>query len=330
MLRILNASDVRSALPMKEAIEAMKRAYAALSDGRAEVPLRMRLPVQPHDGLVLFMPAYISDEVCEALAVKVTSLFNRNPERRLPFIHAAVLVLKADTGEPAALLEGSTLTAIRTGAGSGAAIDLLARPDSHIAAIFGAGVQGRTQLEAVCSVRKIETAYIYDLNQERAISLIQEMAGSSSILKDLRLAPDPKTAIREADVICTATTSSTPVFDHAHLKAGVHISAIGSYTPQMQEVPAETVAGARVVVDSRSATLAETGDLILPMRDGLFGEEHIYAELGEIVLGRKPGRQSPDEITYFKSVGLAVQDAIAAQLALENAVKMGLGQEVPW
>ncbi len=252
------------------------------------------------------------------------------PYRARQLIHAAVLVFQADTGIPVALLEGSTLTAIRTGAGSGAAVDLLARSESRVVAIFGAGAQGRTQLEAVCTVRKIETAYIYDIKQERAISLINEMAGRGPVPKDLRLAPDSKTPTREADIICTATTSPTPVFSDADLKPGTHISAIGSYTPEMQEVPAETVARARVVVDSRSATLAEAGDLIQPIRRGLFGEEHIYAELGEIVLGRKPGRQSPDEITYFKSVGIAVQDAVAAQLALENARKMGLGQEVAW
>jgi alanine dehydrogenase len=131
-----------------------------------------------------------------------------------------------------------------------------------------------------------------------------------------------------ADIICTATTSQTPVFSDADLKAGVHISAIGSYTPDMQEIPQETIRRGRVVVDSRSAALAESGDLILPIRAGLFGEDHIHAELGEIVLGKRSGRQSVDEVTYFKSVGVAVQDAMAASLALANARKMGLGHEV--
>jgi ornithine cyclodeaminase/alanine dehydrogenase-like protein (mu-crystallin family) len=135
-------------------------------------------------------------------------------------------------------------------------------------------------------------------------------------------------AVQNADIICTATTSSQPVFADRDLKRGVHISAVGSYTPEMQEVPAETVQRAHVVVDSRSATLAETGDLVKPMQAGLFTEDHIVAELGEIVLGRKAGRQSDGEITYFKSVGVAVQDAMAAQLALKNAKAMGLGQEV--
>jgi ornithine cyclodeaminase len=248
--------------------------------------------------------------------------------RSLAFIQAAVLVLNPETGRPVALLEGSSLTAIRTGAGSGAAIDLLARPDSRVVAVFGAGAQGRTQLEAACSVRKIEAAWVFDPSMERAEIMAKDMAGKGPVPEKLRVAKSSSQAVSEADIICTATTSNTPVFADSELKPGTHVSAIGSYTPEMQEVPSETVARALVVVDSRSATLAETGDLLRPMRAGLFGEDHIYAELGEILLGRKAGRQSPDQITYFKSVGVAVQDAMAAQLALRNADKMGIGQNV--
>ncbi len=327
---ILTAEDVRKALPMRETIEIMKQAYAALSDGRAEVPLRSRLSIPAHQALSLFMPAYVRTSEGEALAVKIVSLFPENPKRGLAYIQAAVLVLEAHSGRPMALLEGATLTAIRTGAGSGAAIDLLARPESNTVAIFGAGVQGRTQLEAACAVRRIETAWIYDPHPERAAALVQEMAGRDPIPKDVRIAENPAQAIRNADIICTATTSSKPVFDDADVRPGTHISAIGAYTPEMQEVPANTVARARVFVDSRTATLAEAGDLIQPIRQGLFNEEHIYAELGEVVLGRKKGRQSAEEITFFKSVGIAVQDALAAQLALKNAERMGLGQQVMW
>jgi ornithine cyclodeaminase len=199
-----------------------------------------------------------------------------------------------------------------------------------VVAVFGAGAQGRTQLEAACSVRKIEKAWVFDPSIERAEAMVKEMAGKGSFPQNMRVANNPEQAVSEADIICTATTSSTPVFADTDLKPGVHISAIGSYTPEMQEVPAETVARALVVVDSRSATLAETGDLLRPMQAGLFGEEHIHAELGEILLGRKAGRNSPDQITYFKSVGVAVQDAMAAQLALQNAQKLGLGREVPF
>lgn len=325
---ILSADEVRKALPMGETIEAMKRAYASLSDGRAAAPLRTRLPIPPHEGLSLFMPAYVQTDAGEALAVKIVSLFPENPKRGLAYIQAAVLVLEADSGRALALLEGSSLTAIRTGAGSGAAIDLLARRDSKTVAIFGAGAQGRTQLEAACAVRKIETAWVCDSNAEQAQKFAAEMAGRGLIPKDLRVAVNPAQAAKDADIVCTATTSSSPVFADENLKRGAHISAIGSYTPEMQEVPAETIVRARVVVDSISATLAETGDLVKPLQSGMIKESHITAELGEIILGRKAGRGSDEEITYFKSVGVAVQDAMAAQLALQNAMKMGLGRNV--
>ena len=327
---ILTADEIRKVLPMKDAIEAMKRAYASLSDGKAEVPLRSRLPVPPHDGLTLFMPAFVNDKKSQALAVKVVSVFPHNPQHNLPLIFATVLVLEASTGKPVALLEGSSLTAIRTGAGSGLATDLLSRSDSHVAAIFGAGAQGRTQLEATCTVRTIEQAWVYDSDPERAEAFVSELAGVGPIPRDIRIAKTSEEAIHWADIICTATTSMSPVFDDTKLRPGVHISAIGSYTPEMQEIPSETVRRAHIVVDSLSATLAETGDFVIPIRSGLIKTEDINTELGEIVLGRKPGRKSPDEITLFKSVGVAVQDAMAAQVALENAQKLGLGQTIAW
>lgn len=327
---ILSATELRKALPMHEAIEAMKRAYAALSSGQAEVPLRARLDIPPHNGVSLFMPAYMMAEGDEALAVKVVSLFPGNLQRGMALIQAAVLVLEAESGRPAALLEGSTLTAIRTGATSGAATDLLARAQSQHVALFGAGVQGRTQLEAVCTVRPIRTVWVYDPNPLRAEALAAEMAGNSPIPADLRVAVSPQEAVSEADIICTATTANQAVFADSDLRPGVHVNGVGSYTPEMREIPEETVLRALVVVDSLSACLAEAGDLIQPMRQGKMGAEHIYAEVGEIILGRKPGRRSAEQVTFFKSVGVAVQDAAAAQLALRNAQVLGLGQRVEW
>jgi ornithine cyclodeaminase/alanine dehydrogenase-like protein (mu-crystallin family) len=325
---ILTAEEVRKALPMRDAIEAMKRAYAALSGGHAEVPLRTRIAISPHEGLTLVMPAFVQATEREALAIKAVSLFPQNPARGLAYIQAAVLVLEPDSGRALALIEGSSLTAIRTGAASGAAIDLLARSEARVVAIMGAGAQARTQLEAACTVRNIERAFIYDPNQEKARSFAREMAGRGPIPDDIRIAANATEAAQQADIICTATTSLAPVFEDAAVKAGAHISAVGSYTPEMQEIPAETIARALVVVDSRAACLEETGDLIQPIRAGVFDASHIHAELGEIVLGRKAGRVSADQITYFKSVGLAVQDALAAQVALDNARRMKLGQEV--
>ena len=325
---VLTAEDVRKALPMREAIEAMKSAYASLSAGTAVVPLRTRLPVPDTEALSLFMPAYVHSGDGRALAIKVVSLYPTNPARGLAFIQAAVLVLDPETGRALSLLEGSSLTAIRTGAASGAAIDLLARADSQVAAIFGAGTQGRTQLEAACAARPIKTAFIFDADSAKAETFAEELKGKHGITPDIRVAWNAQEAIQNADIICTATTSARPVFEDRFLKAGTHISAVGSYTPDMQEVPAETLQRAGVFVDSRSAALEEAGELIQAIRAGLFDESHIRGELGELVLGRIPGRQSQQEITYFKSVGIAVQDAMAAQVALNNARKMNLGTEV--
>ncbi len=324
MIRILSRKDVRQALPMPQAIEAMKAAFAQLSTGQADVPLRVALEAPRHNGVTLFMPAYLSAD--DQMAIKIVSVFNDNPAQGLPLIHALVVVVDATTGQPIAVMDGTYLTALRTGAASGAATDLLARPDARTAAIFGAGVQGRTQLEAVCAVRSIQKAHVYDLVPEQAAAFAAEMSQRLSL--PVQVADTPSEAVRQADVICTATTATSPVFDDADVQPGTHINAVGAYTPQMQEIPIETVLRAKVVIDHHESSLAEAGDLLIPIRQGQMSEDHIYAELGEIAAGVKPGRTSAEEITFFKSVGVAVQDVAAASAALEAAQRMGLGTEV--
>jgi alanine dehydrogenase len=323
-LRVLSNQDIQRALPMHQAIEMMKRAFAQLSTGQADVPLRAVLDVPRHNGVTLVMPGYLAAD--DQMAVKVVSVFNDNPTMGLPLIHALVVVVDATTGAPAAVVDGMYLTALRTGAASGAATDLLARQDSCTAVIFGAGVQGRTQLEAVCAARPIEEAWIYDLATERADAYAAEMSERLSI--SVRVAKSPAEAVRRADVICTATTASKPVFQDEHVQPGTHINAVGAYTPQMQEIPPGTVLRAKVVIDHRESSMAEAGDLLIPLGQGLMTEGHIYAELGEIAAGTKPGRTSPQEITFFKSVGVAVQDVAAAGAVLAAAQRLGLGTEV--
>ncbi len=324
MIRILSREDVRQALPMRQAIEAMKGAFGQLSAGRADVPLRVALQVPRHNGLTLFMPAYLAAD--DQMAVKIVSVFNDNPAQGLPLIHALVVVVDATTGSPAAVMDGTYLTALRTGAASGAATDLLAREDARVAAVFGAGAQGRTQLEAVCAVRPIREAWIYDVMPERATDYASEMSRRLSLT--VRVADAPAEAVRQADVICTATTASAPVFEDAHVQPGTHINAVGAYTPEMQEIPVETVRRAKVVIDHREASLAEAGDLLIPLEQGLITEDHIHAELGQIAAGRVPGRTSAEELTLFKSVGVAVQDVAAAGAVLEAARRLDLGIEV--
>jgi ornithine cyclodeaminase len=313
---------------MDAAISGMKEAYRQLSAGEASMPLRSRIEMKSENGVALFMPAAIQGDSMDtpgALAIKVVSIFGENPARGLPLIHAVVLALDADSGRPLALLEGGTLTAIRTGAASGAATDLLARPDAVTLAIFGSGVQARTQLQAVCTVRTIKRAWVYNPKTVKAEAFVSEMRGQGPIPSDLLVAESPKQALEGADIVCTATTSSSPVFNGGDLQPGAHINAVGSFTPDMQEVDTETILRALIVVDSYEGTLAEAGDLIAPIQAGVIGADHVHAELGEIMTGEKPGRTAPEQITYFKSCGVAVQDVTAAQIALAGAERLGLG-----
>ncbi len=324
-LVFLSAADVRAALPMREAVDAMKSAFAALSSGDAVLPLRSRIAAARQKGSLLIMPCSVPSR--GLLGLKAVTVYDGNAALGLPRIQALVILLNGDDGSPLAVLDGASLTAIRTGAASGAATDLLARRDASTAAILGAGVQGRTQLEAVCAVRAIREAWVFDIDSHAAEVYAHEMRASTGVA--VKAAPSAASAVRSADIICTATSASSPVFADADLKAGVHINAVGSYRPDVQEVPAETVLRARVVVDHRESALSEAGDILVPIRQGRCSPECIAAELGEIAGGRRPGRCADDEITFFKSVGVAIQDLAAAAAALDNARKLGLGTTIP-
>jgi alanine dehydrogenase len=326
-MRILSRADVQSALTMKDAIAMVRDAFVQLSNNQATVPLRVPIPIQKHDGVTLFMPAHL--HMSDALAVKIVSVHNQNPAKGLPLIHALVVVIDAATGKPLAAMEGGYLTALRTGAASGVSTDLLARRDAKVAAIFGAGTQGRTQLLAVASVRKLEHVYVFDAFREQVDKFVKEMRGQPGVPNDLRAAASSTEAVRDADIICTATTSTQPVFSGSDIKPGVHISAIGAYTPQMQEIDETTLRRAsKIVIDHHEGALAEAGDLIIALKNGTIKKSDIYAEIGEIAAGKKPGRERDDEITFFKSVGNAVQDASVARAIYDAAVRESLGTEV--
>jgi ornithine cyclodeaminase len=322
-IRILTAADVRAALSISDAIEATRAAFGQLSSGRAEVPVRTQWSAA--HGTALVMPAYLPDS--GGLGAKIVSVFPGNPARGLPTVNAVVTLLDAETGQPIALVDGTYLTALRTGAASGVATDLLALPGAETAAIFGAGVQARTQLLALCTVRPVRTAWVYDRNFERAQAFVTELAGWGPIPTDLRMARSPEEATRAALLLATATTSNTPVFTDGDLLPGAHICAVGGFTPQMQEVPAATVGRARVFVDQRAAVLAEAGDLLIPIQQGVLDPARLV-EIGEVINGQSAGRESPEQVTLFKSVGNAVQDIAAATRALRVAEERGLGTTV--
>lgn len=325
-IRILSAADVRQALPMAAAIAGMKDAFAQLSSGQADVPLRARIAIPNQEAVALFMPAYMIGS--HDLAVKIVSVFPQNPQKREPTIYASVLLLDETSGRPLALLEGSTLTAIRTGAGGGASADLLARPDAKVAAMIGSGVQARTGLEAICTVRPIQEVRVYSPTAAHAEAFVAEMAGYGPIPANIQVADSPGAAVRGADIVYTATTSHTPTFSGTDLAPGTHVIGVGSYTPEMREVDAETVRQALIVVDSYEAIWEEAGELIAAVAQGVINYDSLHAELGEIITGKYPGRTSAEQITFFKSVGVAVQDAVAARIALQTANELGLGTVV--
>jgi alanine dehydrogenase len=323
-VRVLSADDIRSAISMAEAIEAVADGFAQLSSGSALVPLRTSLGSA--GGTSLFMPAYLPSS--ETTALKIVSVCPDNPLQGLPTIIAIVAVLDGRTGIPLALMDGTYLTALRTGAASGAATDLLATEDAKVLALFGAGVQGRTQLEAVCTVRAIEEVRVFDPDVRASRRLVTEIAGQGGVSTNVLLADSPRKAVENAEIVVTATTSQQPVFEGADIGPGTHINAIGAYTPEMRELDETIVSRAKIVVDTREGCLAEAGDLIMPIQSGAISPADIYAELGEIVRGAKAGRESEEEITLYKSVGTAVQDAAVARAALDRAEQLDLGTVV--
>lgn len=324
---VLTRSQVRDLVSMSDAIALMKEAFAELSAGRTVSPLRTVIPLQDREADALFMPAFVPS--MDALGLKSVNVFRNNPSRGLPAIHALVMLVDTETGQPAAIMDGSYLTALRTGAVSGAAADLLAREDSRTLTVIGAGAQGVTQIAAICAVRPIERVIAVDIN-EAALERLREGIRRDwpDLLERVEISTNAPGAVRQADIVCTATTSRQPVFADANLKPGTHVSGVGAYTPQMQEIPAETVVRATVVVDAMDAALEEAGDLIIPLNQGLVSRDHFARELGMLVNGDVPGRTSREEITFFKSVGNAVQDVVVAKRAVERAEQRGVGLEI--
>lgn len=315
-----SGADLKNILTMDKCIEAMDGAFKSLSSGEAIMPLRTGLEMEADNATALFMPVYLPGT--SKVGVKTVTMARNNPEKGLPLIHAMMMVFDSSTGVPLAVMDGEVLTAMRTGAVSGFATSLLARRDASTAAVFGTGPQGETQLEAVCSVRDIQKAYVFDIQADRAEVFAAKMAKK---LKIEVVTAKTAATLQSADVICTATSSNNPVFDDVHVKPGAHINGVGSYKPTMAEIPPATIARAKVVVDQMEGCLAEAGDLIQSIDQGIISRDHIHGELGDLASGKISTREDDDEITVFKSVGVAVQDLITADLVLKIAKENGLG-----
>lgn len=318
-LRLLTGDDVRRCLQMPRAIELMGEAFAALSAGTVTVPQRMKIGSDA--GTMLYKPAVSSP--LNVFVMKSVSVFPGNVTRQLPVTTGLLLVNDAATGMPLALMEAEYLTALRTGAAAGLACRLLANPTVTKAALFGAGGQASQQLAAMLATLPLEAVYVFSRHPESAERFCRDHA---SVAKGCRLIPNPdRRELKHCGVISTATTSQTPVFRDHELGAGVHINGVGSFTPTMAEVPAETVCRATVIVDQREACVAEAGDLRQPIEQGLLRADFRPAEIGELVLGKSTGRESSTSVTFFKSVGNAVQDLYCAFEVLKQSERDQVG-----
>ena len=323
---ILSGDDVQSVLTMKDAIDVVEEAFKQFALGNVEMPVRASIALEQYKGLMLTMPAYIGGKL-NALGQKVVTVYPENIERhKLPTILATVQLFDPETGDCLALMDGTFLTAIRTGAASGIATKYLAKSNSTCVALFGAGGQAEKQLEAVSKVRGINLAKVFDPVTQRASEYCERMSRKLGI--DVKVGISPQETLRDADIIICASTSRTPVFSGDWLQPGMHINGIGSHTLDTRELDTTTVRRSKVVVDSRDAALKEAGDLLIPIAENAISSDHIWAELGDIILGTKKGRTSDQEITLFKSVGIALQDMSTAQLAYRRALEQGKGTVV--
>lgn len=326
-MRFLSAADIAQAVPMSAAIDAVAQAFGMLARGEADIPLRTAITTPAQAATTFFMPGRLDGEN-PALGIKTVSVFPHNVYRAEPTVYALVTLFDPASGRPIAVLDGTYLTALRTGAASGVATRLLARDDVRTLVVFGAGAQALPQLQAVLAVRpSINNVWIVNRTRDRATLLAARLRGEG-FRGDIRIATDPTMPLAEADVVCTATSSPNPLFAADLIRPGTHINAVGAYRPDMAELPPDLVARSRVVVDQRHAAWSEAGDLIQARAAGLIDEQHVIAELGDLVNGTVQGRTTADEITLFKSVGNAVQDLAVASLALAQATALGLGVEV--
>jgi ornithine cyclodeaminase len=328
MALLLREPEVAALLPMEAAIALMEEALAAYSTGQVLQPVRQALAIAPHAGYLGLMPAHLraaAPGASEALGAKAVTFYTANAARGLPTHMAVILLWDAQTGALLSIMDGRLITERRTAATSAAAARVLARPDAAVLALLGSGVQARSHLDAFRQVRAIGSVRVWSRTRAHAETLAREAERSG--LEAVSCAT-PEEAVRGADLLVTVTSSPTPVLQGRWISPGAHITAVGAPRPDWRELDAETVARARVFVDSRAGALAESGDLLHALKEGAVGEGHVAGEIGEVLAGRVAGRTAPREITLFKSLGMAVEDVAAAAYVYRQARSRGVGQEV--
>jgi len=332
---VLSDTEVLELLPMNECIAVMHEALSALAAGKAHQPLRTIIRPPDAKGVMGLMPSYMSGDGMSgdgisgdraAFGLKAICVFPGNPAKGKDSHQGGVLLFSAETGELLAMMNASAITAIRTAAVSGVATDLLARVDACNLAMIGSGIQARSHLAAMSEVRSIKRCRIASRNIEHAQKFCEEMR------KDFSFALEPvetvEEALKGADLVVTTTTAVEPIVRREWISAGAHLNLVGSSTPNAREVDSGTMAAASLFVDRRESTINEAGDYLFAVRDGVIGPDHIRAEIGEVLTGDRPGRTSAEEITLFKSLGLAIEDLFAAECLYRKATQEKVGSWV--
>lgn len=322
---LLSKEDIKQVFTMKDAIEADKEAFRIVSEKKCDSPIRTNIQAPKYEGSFLFMPAYV--EEMDTASLKIVNVFPHNIDNGIPSAPAQVMLIDGRTGVVTAVMDGTYVTQIRTGAASGAAFDLLANKNCRIGALIGTGGQAAAQLEAMLSVRKLEEVRVYDMNRERTKEFAKKMQADLSGYGTRIIAADSSDeAIEDADLLITVTSSSTPVFDGTKIKTGATVSCVGAYQPHMQEMdPVLLTRASKIYFDSKEAVLKESGDIIIPLQEGIITQEDFTGDLGEVVNGTISGRENEKEIIVFETVGVATQDLIAAKAIYEKAVAAGIG-----
>ncbi len=320
-VRVLNASFIKTYVPMKKAIDLMEEAFRILSEKSASIPQRVVMSTPDDKMSIFFKPAFLSRY--NRMSIKILTQIHENVSQEMPTIKGTVLLIDMISGQIISISDGNYTTALRTGAASGIATKYLANPDASSVAIFGCGAQGLTQLEAVLAVRPIRNIYLFEQSESKALRLAEQLNLKNNF--DFEINPDLK-SLKEVDVICTATPSHHPLFSINQLKPGVHINAIGSYRADMNEIDPEILRKGLTYLDDAPACLNESGDLLIPLHSGAIKESDIKGELGELIAGSISGRQNHNDITLFKSVGNAIQDFFIANEAYEQSISTDKAQ----
>lgn len=322
---LLSKSDIKKVFSMREAVEADKEAFQLFSEGKSEVPLRTNIQVPRHEGSLLFMPSFV-DEL-DTACLKVVNVFPKNIEQGLPTTPAQVLLIDASNGLVVSVLDGTYVTQLRTGAATGAALDVLAKKDCKKGALIGTGGQAATQLEAMVAVRNLETVKVFDLNAQRLNAFVEQMNEELKAYGTQILAAESSDdAVEDADILVCVTPSTRPVFDGTKVKAGATVSCVGCYQPHMQEMDPEILKRAsKIYFDSEDAVLSEAGDILIPLDQGIITKDDFTGDLGDVLLGKVTGRENDEEIIVFKTVGIGTQDLMAAKRIYDKAMQAGVG-----